>query len=260
VTRRFVGLLWVLSAGITAAAFMTLPQSVLVYCIIASAVIQTGHQISPIALAWSNAGFRAMMLTRPEKFLLLPVATFALVLSCPFWWVWYSYWAWNAYHYGMQNFGVLSLWRRPKRRWLAMAACLIVTSGPMLLLFIWKPHWQWLFVFGAAMQFNHWIVDIGLSGRVSRHTWLFVGGILVAGLVGFIWYEPTARGFHRRSDDLLQVAMALGFVHFLYSRWVWKMSDPQVRATIGADLFRGTPPAMIEPQYARPGVVAEGGQ
>ena len=237
-TRRFVGLLWLLSAGITTAAFVTLPQSVLVYCIISSAVIQTGHQISPIVLAWSNAGFRNVMFMRSEKYLLLPADAFALALACPFQWVSPIYWTWNAYHYGMQNFGVLSLWQRPKRRRLAMAACLAITSGPMALFFLWHPPWWWLFVFGAAMQFNHWCVDIGLSGRVSRHAWLFVGGVLVAGLVGFVWYEPTTHGFHRRSDALMQFAMGLGFVHFLYSRWVWQFSDPQVRETIGADLFR----------------------
>jgi hypothetical protein len=30
-------------------------------------------------------------------------------------------------------------------------------------------------------------------------------------------------------------------VHFLYSRLIWKLSDPQVRAAIGRDLLRGVP-------------------
>lgn len=29
----------------------------------------------------------------------------------------------------------------------------------------------------------------------------------------------------------------IGFVHFLYSRWIWKLSNPLVRATIGRDLW-----------------------
>lgn len=236
-TGRFAGLLWLFSFGIAAAAFVALPAEALVYCLIASIVIQTGHQLSPIALAWSSAGFRDVMLARPMQFLLLPAGVALAAVACPFWWVWHAYWTWNAYHYGMQNFGVLSLWRRPKRRRLTMAACLAVTSVPMLLSFVWHPRWPWLFALAAAGSFNHWVVDIGLSGRVSRHVWLFVGGVLAAGLIGLVWYEPTARGFHRRSDGLLQIAMALGFVHFLYSRWVWKMGDPQVRATIGANLM-----------------------
>ena len=32
--------------------------------------------------------------------------------------------------------------------------------------------------------------------------------------------------------------MGLGFVHFLYDRWVWKLRDPLVRATIGRDLLK----------------------
>jgi len=235
-TGRFAALLWLLSAGITAAAFLTLPVRVLMCCITASLVIQTGHQLSPIALAWSNAGFRGVMLARPEKFLLLPAGLALAAVACPFWPVFYAYSAWNAYHYGMQDFGVLSLWRRPRWRRLTMAVCLAITSIPMLVSFVWHPGWWWLFVYSATGSWNHWVVDIGLSGRVSRRLWLFVAGVLVAGLVGLVWYEPSARGFHRRSDDLLQVAMALGFVHFLYSRWVWKMGDPQVRATIGKGL------------------------
>jgi hypothetical protein len=108
------------------------------------------------------------------------------------------------------------------------------------MLLIWLLHlsWSWLLVIGFAMSANHWIVDIGLSWKAARWQWLFLVGILLVGLVGFVWYEPTAYGFHRRSDQLLQVAMAVGFVHFLYSRWVWKLSDPMVRETIGASLFR----------------------
>lgn len=32
--------------------------------------------------------------------------------------------------------------------------------------------------------------------------------------------------------------LGLGFVHFLYDRWIYKLSNPQVRATIGRDIFR----------------------
>jgi hypothetical protein len=32
-------------------------------------------------------------------------------------------------------------------------------------------------------------------------------------------------------------ASGLGFMHFLCSRWVWSISDPKVRETIGIDIF-----------------------
>lgn len=236
--RSYVAVLWVLSVGLAALTFGMLPQSMLVYCIIAAAAIQTSHQFSPIALAWSNAGFRRIMLARPAQYLLIPTTAFALAVSLPFEWVFYPYSIWNAYHYGMQNFGALSLWKRPSQRWLAIALCLLVTGAPMLLLLFLHPSWRWLLVFMFAFSFNHWVVDIGLSWRAARPRWLFLGGILLVGLVGFVWFEPTSHGFHRRSDELLQVAMAVGFVHFLYSRWVWRLGDPMVRETIGADLFR----------------------
>jgi hypothetical protein len=236
--RSYVAVLWVLSAGIPALIFSTLPQSMLVYCIIASAVIQTSHQLSPITLAWTNEGFRKVMLVQPAQYIMIPALAFTLAIMLPFEWVFYPYSIWNAYHYGMQNFGALSLWKRPSRRWLTISLCLLVTGVPMLLILFFHPSWRWLLVFMFAFSVNHWVVDIGLSWRATRQRWLFLGGILLVGLVGFVWFEPTSRGFHRRSDELLQVAMAVGFVHFLYSRWVWKLSDPMVRETIGADLFR----------------------
>jgi hypothetical protein len=243
---RFIILLWGLSFGVATIAFVVFPppSSLIVYFLIASAVIQTGHQLSPVALAWSNGGFREMMLAQPVRYLLIPAVAFASAVTLPFHWIANVYTAWNAYHYGMQNFGVLCLWRKPRQRLLAMAACLAVTVGPMVPVAIWHPQSTLLFAFATAMSFNHWIVDIGLSGRVSRHTWLFIGGVLLLGFVGFIWYEPTMHGMHRRSNELLPIAMGLGFVHFLYSggfpyllrMGVWRMSDPQVQATIGKRL------------------------
>jgi hypothetical protein len=236
--RSYAATLWLLSAGLAALIFVALPKSMLVYFVIATVVIETSHQLSPIALAWSNDGFRKIMLVRPVQYMMVPALAFALAITLPIWCVSPVSLTWNAYHYGMQNFGVLSFWKRPKHRWLAIAACLLTMSVPMLLVAYLQLSWSWLFVVVAATSFNHWVVDIGLSWRASRQRWLFLGGILLVGLVGFVWYEPTSHGFHRRSDELLQVAMAVGFVHFLYSRWVWNMSNPKVRATIGADLFR----------------------
>jgi hypothetical protein len=37
--------------------------------------------------------------------------------------------------------------------------------------------------------------------------------------------------------------VSLGFVESLYDRWIWKFSDPEVRATIGKDLFAA--PAIL---------------
>jgi hypothetical protein len=260
---KFVAWTWLASIVITGAVFTFAPMPVIIWCIIATIVIEPAHQIAPIALAWSSGGFRELMVRQQVRYLLLPVSVFWLAVLLPLWLVAPVYWTWNSYHYGMQNYGTLSLYRRPQRPWLAKTGCLLVTTVPMLLLF-WvplllkqpRPHWEWLFIFGAAMNFNHWAVDIALSGKVSQYRWWLIAGLLAVGSIGFIWYEPTVHGqwsfgvwhppgIHRRNNDILQVAMAIGFVHFLYSgglpwpwQWawlrmgVWHLSDPQVRAAI----------------------------
>lgn len=49
---------------------------------------------------------------------------------------------------------------------------------------------------------------------------------------------PTPGGMMIRVIPVLICGrLGLGFVHFLYSRWVWKFSDPRVRATISRDLL-----------------------
>jgi hypothetical protein len=38
--------------------------------------------------------------------------------------------------------------------------------------------------------------------------------------------------------QILAIRAGIGMVHFVYRARVWKVSDPQVRETIGADLCR----------------------
>jgi len=105
---------------------------------------------------------------------------------------------------------------------------------------------------------NHWVVAIGLPSRVesarggSRPTargWGFALGVLLLGGIGFVWSAPAwiwrARGFsvpafapdYAMISHVVPVVMSLrfglSFVHFLYDRHVWKMSDPEVRAILG---------------------------
>ena len=114
--------------------------------------LETGHSISPIALAWSHTGFRRAMLERKPKFILLPSCVFLAAtaigtatslgltsyvqaphrifqitwshlasnwlqtpdITNPFPIVVWTYMIWNAYHFGMQNFGVLSIYRKKR--------------------------------------------------------------------------------------------------------------------------------------------------
>src|SRR5271165_1132388 len=137
---------WILSgvpfgAALTGLSFW-LPANVMILWIVL--LTQTGHLLSPMALAWSHDGFRANMLRRPVKFVALPIAVLACstvaglvgswtlpvlrfdpinfaIAAGPTTWVQFRnpfmslvalYAAWNTYHFGKQAFGVMSIYRR----------------------------------------------------------------------------------------------------------------------------------------------------
>jgi hypothetical protein len=267
--RRFVGWLWLLSGLPIGLALVALPPTGRLLFFTAAVFLETGHSLSPIIMAWTHRGFRLLMLSQPGKYLVLPSAVFALAfgvgimtslgwtsyvpgpyhsrqitdLRNPFPILVWVYLIWNGYHFGMQNFGVLSLCRHKprsaRRRQIDMFLCLAGTALGMyaLPMLAWSQSLALLCV--GVFSFNHWLVAIGLSSRVSRHTWGFIAAILVAGTVGFVWMIPTSNGPMIRVIPIIICArMGLGFVHFLYDRWVWKLSDPLVRATIGRDLLK----------------------
>jgi hypothetical protein len=62
--------------------------------------------------------------------------------------------------------------------------------------------------------------------------------VIPFGLIGFIWKIPMPDHIVTVFAPLIiKARWGVGIAHFLYSRWIWKLSDPQVRATIGQDLF-----------------------
>jgi hypothetical protein len=105
-------------------------------------LLETGHSLSPIVLAWSHGGFRRIMVERKAKYILLPTLIFSgsALVGCltslgltdyragphrmfevagwsnPFPIMVWVYMIWNAYHFGMQNFGVLSIYRRRREQ------------------------------------------------------------------------------------------------------------------------------------------------
>jgi hypothetical protein len=86
------------------------------------------------------------------------------------------------------------------------------------------------------------------------------------GGIGFMWSAPAwvwrAWGYPipARAPDyalishvvpaLLSLRFGPSFVHFLYDRHIWKMSDPEVRAIIGPAL--GPRPAPVAVAASRP--------
>lgn len=260
---------WILSGLPVGLMLLAIPPNALLAFFTLVVLLETGHSLSPIVLAWSHGDFRQLIVADPKKYILLPGAVFVATLgvgaatslgwtpliygrgqlwrvtdlSNPFPIAMWIYWIWNIYHFGMQNFGVVQLYRRngrrnPRQRSTDKYACLAITAFGMVALPAITHSSQVALLCLGIFSFNHWMVAIGLCSTVSGRGWLFVAVILLLGSVGFVWMIPTSAGNMIRVIPVIICArMGLGFVHFLYDRWIWKLSDPQVRATIGADLF-----------------------
>ena len=158
----------------------------------------------------------------------------------PLWFVGPLYGALNIYHFGAQHFGVASLyrsWRSPDARVIGWLACVGVTALAMTALPVLLGDYRWVVVFLLGLEFSHWVTDIGLSSRVSGHWWAFAATVCVIGCVGFLWKIPRADHIATLALPLvIKARWGVGIVHFLYSAWVWKLSDPQIRAAIGGSI------------------------
>ena len=287
-------------------------------------LLQTGHLLSPIMLAWAHAGFRRVMLAQKTKYIGVPLLVLAIptaiggvageglteyrpnlslaaqINGWPDWknpylimiWV---YMIWNIYHFGMQNFGVLSIYRRKSAvgsRRIDMGFCLIITSVAMFLAvpisfihvldlrwpcialslvatsgMVWRdinarfclPRlifiltdglalaliW-WLPLIGYALYgMNHWLVAIGLSSHVhsasrGKSPIVFAVVVILVGILcfGLLFVRPTPTGGIAIQMTMIAFGarVGLGFVHFLYDRYIYKLSDERARTTIGAAL------------------------
>jgi hypothetical protein len=263
--------IWILSGLPIGMVMVVAPINVMVGIFF---VINTAHLIAPFVVAWGSGAFRQIMVKHWMKYILVPmcilVGTMILGVTVdkvyevnpltlgvrvygttdyqrPFVIMFVIYFFWNAYHFGMQNFGVVSLYRRMRRsraqRRLDKWVCVIATFIGMIVIprLLHIPQVN-LFVLGF-FAFNHSLTAIGISSHVlannhARSPWLFAAALIIAGAIAF-WLLFCAPGFATRvTMTILALRIGLGFVHFLYDRWVYKLSDPQVRAIIGKDIFR----------------------
>ena len=263
-TRHYLAWLWLLSGLPVGIALIFLPPMGALACFTLFVLLETGHNLCPIVLAWTHAEFRRGMLGQKVKYLLIPGAVLFSVLAIgtvtSLGWTsfvpgpgalygltdgtnllplaMWIYWPWKIYHFGMQHFGVVQILQVGGSRRVHMILCLAATAfGMAVVPALTDSQWAFLLMMGI-FSVNHWVVDIGLSARVMKRGWLFAGAVLLMGAVGFLWMIPTSNGMMIRVIPIIICArLGLGLVHFLYSRWVWKLSDPQVRATIGRDLL-----------------------
>jgi hypothetical protein len=127
----------------------------------------------------------------------------------------------------------------------------ILTDASRLVLMSFSGPWGF-----AISGMNHWLVAIGLSSHVygnnrERSPTLFSLGLITLGTVlfGLLFIAIPFTGIYstngpmplpwwiRATIPAVSLRLGFGFVHFLYDRWIWQLGNPQIRATVGADLF-----------------------
>jgi hypothetical protein len=156
---------WILSGLPIGLGLLLLSPSV--YLTLALVILlEHAHFLSPMTLAWSHSDFRGLMLARPMKFIGVPIAIILTTTAIgvvtsryvnlhvdiglkvrvydfadykqPFVMLVVLYWLWNGFHFAMQNFGVLSIYRRKSGsgdRRTDMIYCLGVQAAASIMVF-----------------------------------------------------------------------------------------------------------------------------
>ena len=232
---------WLLSGlpiGIVLMLFVPSPH--ILPMAISIMILETGHVVSPMILAWSKPGLRRIVCREWGKHIVAPAALMAGCLLLPWSIVFGVYFVWNIWHFGMQIFGVTCLYRprsSHNERVLRALGCLALTAFSIgVFPFFGEGPKLHALSFGI-FSFNHWLADIGLSSQASGWRWGFIPLVLIIGVVWLLLRNGPLSV--QAMPQILAIRAGIGMIHFVYSARVWKLSDPQVRATIGQDLFRG---------------------
>ena len=208
-------------------ALVFAPPSVGFAFFTAAIILETGHVVSPIVLVWTHPKLRRIACRDWVQWIIYPLVLLGGCFLVPWSWVFALYWSWNIYHFGMQHFGVVSLWQGQRSydtRIRTGLICLgLTTIGMGAMPIIFRDNTMVFLLMTGVFSFNHWLTDLGLCSRVSRYHWLFLAGVLGLGCVGFVWLIPRADHIATRWIPwLITGRWGIGFVHFLYSRWIWK--------------------------------------
>jgi hypothetical protein len=220
---------WILSGLPIGIVLMLFSPGFVPELAVAIMILETAHVVSPIILAWTRPELRTIVTREWIKHIAAPAAVMGGVLLFPVAWVAGVYGTWNIYHFGMQNFGVSSLYwrgRRQMRKWL----CLGATAAGMGLLPLLTSDWRVTALCTGILSFNHWLVDIGLSSRVARWHWGFIAAVLAIGVTWLLLRNGPLSV--RLVPQIIAIRMGIGMVHFIYSARIWKLSDPQIRAAM----------------------------
>jgi hypothetical protein len=103
----------------------------------------------------------------------------------------------------------------------------------------------WMMAINGA---NHWLTAIGLCSHVDGQRrnvtpLIFAASVIAAGIIlywSLMWngaWSWNLRDMIRVTAVIFCIRAGIGFWHFLQDRWLWKFSEPEVRATIGKELF-----------------------
>jgi hypothetical protein len=130
-------------------------------------------------------------------------------------------------------------WRETRTRAFCLPRLLFIfTNAVALVLIFWQGLWGF-----AIIAINHWLVAIGLSSHVysvcrGRPPLVFALVLIIAGMFAFaLLFVPLRTLTIKVTLPAVGLRVGLGFIHFLYDRWIYKLSDAKVRATIGRDIF-----------------------
>jgi hypothetical protein len=138
------------------------------------------------------------------------------------------------------------LWRERLTKVCVPRVALILIDGLGMIMAFWSGLWGF-----ALIALNHWLVAIGLASHVwANHnkgsSTLIAIGLMAAGMLVFclLFVDLGALSTVGISTAALHftvttvgLRLGLGFVHFLYDRWIYKFSDKRVRVAIGKDLI-----------------------
>ena len=226
-------------------------------------VLDTAHILSPLLLVGAHRSLREKALAEPVRFILVPVALIVgsaagLKYVGSFGYLVVA--SWNGWHFCSQNFGVVQIYRRlwnwPGRRWLDRLMCFAMTGAFMFppftlalaILHIPYPQWwvpiarapfdmpmiaSYVFVVGM-INFNHWLVALGLTTKVAQMPWwMWLGLLGLLGTSGFLWSVPKINSIaYAGVPSLIDFRMGLGLAHFWLDGLIWKRNSPAMKVVL----------------------------
>ncbi len=205
-------------------------------------VLDTAHTLSPMVMAWSRGDFREVMLRHWLRYILLPASILCTSLAAaPVVDTLVTvYFVWNVWHFASQNYGLLRFWQLHGELpfYFDWPFCMAVTIvGMMVWPALTSDPWTWRLINLAIFAIPHWVSEIFLTSWASTRWKVFAPLIIALGCVGFLWAVPRSTGMPVVGVAWVCFRIGLGFVHFLYDGAIWRFRDPEIRATIGKELF-----------------------